>query len=125
MGLYSLSAAERLKSRKAIELLFEKGASLYKHPLKVIYSIREADVIPVAFACSVSKRKFRNAVDRNRIKRLIREAFRLDALALRENCLRNEKRIDLIFIFTGSELPDFELLRQSMSILLKQLTSKI
>ena len=71
---------ERLDSRKQIEMLFGGGGSLSMaaFPLRVVYTIKErarADV-PAQLLVSVSKRHFKHAVDRNRVKRQIREAYR-------------------------------------------------
>ena len=70
---------EKLKSKKQIDLLFKEGRSVVAFPLRVKYqflSVAEARA-PVQAGVSVSKKSFRHAVDRNRIKRLIREAYRL------------------------------------------------
>ena len=72
----TLSKEEKLKSRKLIEKLFVEGDSLKEYPLRLKYlRIRdENNSIKVAF--SVPKRNFKLAVDRNRIKRLLRESYR-------------------------------------------------
>jgi ribonuclease P protein component len=72
----TLSKEEKLKSRKLIEKLFIEGDSLKEYPLRLKYlKIRdENNSVKVAF--SVPKRNFKLAVDRNRIKRLLRESYR-------------------------------------------------
>ncbi|MCB0472983.1 MAG: ribonuclease P protein component [Flavobacteriaceae bacterium] len=68
---------ERLKNSRDIELLFDKGKSMTAYPLRMVYLKNELDTeYPVKVAFSVSKRKMRKAVDRNRLKRQMREAFR-------------------------------------------------
>ena len=78
MGKFSFRKAERLSKEKDIQELFEKGSSFYLFPFKVL-------TLPVEVAgpfhqvlISVSRRNFKKAVDRNRIKRQIREAYRLN-----------------------------------------------
>ncbi len=73
------SKKERLKSKKQIEALFNKGRSVTAFPLRLIYleTIFDDDV-KIKTGVSVSKRLHKNAVDRNKIKRLLREAYRLN-----------------------------------------------
>lgn len=85
--MQTFSKQERLSSVKDIETLFKKGKSLFVFPLKVVFISKKIDdtteenqqkVIPPArLLISVSKRNFKKAVDRNRIKRQIREGYRL------------------------------------------------
>jgi ribonuclease P protein component len=77
---YTFSRQERLKSRKTIGRLFTEGKSYIAYPLRVVWMPLDnpaEDTPPVQMAVSVSKRFFKTAVDRNRMKRLIREAYRL------------------------------------------------
>ena len=77
---YTLNKDDRLKSRKAIEYLFKEGKSFSIFPLRVLYTINAASEKPtnnLRAGFSVSTRNFKKAVDRNRIKRLLREAYRL------------------------------------------------
>ena len=68
---------EHLKSKKLIEQLFKEGSSITEQPIKLIYLPSEHRAnIPVCIAITVSKKKFALAVDRNRIKRRMREAYR-------------------------------------------------
>jgi ribonuclease P protein component len=75
---------EKLKSKKIIKDLFEKGSSFYLYPFKV-YFIKNSEADTTAapqLLFSVSKRNFKRAVKRNRIKRLLREAYRINKPAL-------------------------------------------
>ena len=71
---------ERLKSKKLIGKLFEEGKSIKKYPFRLIYLIQDKNSfkIKTQASFSVPKRNFKKAVDRNRIKRLIKEAYRLE-----------------------------------------------
>ena len=68
---------EKLKSRKTIDLLFSKGKSVSKYPLRLVYMpLDQADGIPIKKGVSVSKKYFKHAVDRNYFKRVLRETYR-------------------------------------------------
>lgn len=107
---HTLGKAERLKSRKLIEQLFEQGKSFSVFPLRIIYMPINNDGIPLKTGFSVSTRYFKKAVDRNRIKRQMREAYRLQKLQLL-HCLKNlQKSYALFFIYAGNEMPDYDTL---------------
>ena len=72
----TLGKKERLKSQKLIGRLFEEGISIKIFPFRLIYIVTEKPLLQSSF--SVPKRNFKKAVDRNRIKRLIKEAYRLE-----------------------------------------------
>ena len=75
--MLSFKKEERLCSQKLIEQLFHKGSSFFSHPFKIIWlPAKLQSTLPVQVCISVPKRKFKKAVDRNRVKRLIREAYR-------------------------------------------------
>ncbi|MEI9919735.1 MAG: ribonuclease P protein component [Bacteroidota bacterium] len=83
MGKYSLKKKERLSRETSIKDLFENASSFYFHPFKVLYLPHPdpgSTTNQVLF--SVSKRQFKRAVDRNTIKRRLREAYRLNKSAL-------------------------------------------
>ncbi|MES1226963.1 MAG: ribonuclease P protein component, partial [Bacteroidota bacterium] len=78
---FTLGKKERLKSRKSIEQLFNEGKSFAVSPCRVFYMILPFNATStsfiVQFGAGVSTKNFKKAVDRNRIKRLVREAYRL------------------------------------------------
>ncbi len=76
---------------------------------------------PVLFGVGVSKRYFKKAVDRNRIKRLTRESYRHRQQAIKELLAAKNAKLDLFFIFTGKELPDLELCGQGVNAALAKL----
>jgi ribonuclease P protein component len=95
----TLSKEEKLKSRKLIEKLFIEGDSLKEYPLRLKYlKIRdENNSVKVAF--SVPKRNFKLAVDRNRIKRLLRESYRKNKVVFVEGLMGE---YILMFMYTDS-----------------------
>ncbi len=75
---FTLGKEERLKSRKLIGRLYSEGEYIKKFPLKMVYLQTEhTSKYPTQVGVSVPKRLFKRAVDRNRIKRLLRESYRL------------------------------------------------
>lgn len=75
---FTLGKEERLKSRKLIGKLYAEGKSIKTFPLRMVYMQTEhTSQFPVQVGVSVPKRNFKRAVDRNRIKRLLRESYRL------------------------------------------------
>ncbi len=74
---FTLGKLERLKSKKLIEKLYKDGISIKSYPLRIVYLQTEhTSSFPAQVGVSVSKRNFKHAVDRNRIKRLLRESYR-------------------------------------------------
>lgn len=75
----SYPAAEKLKSKKIIDLLFTEGKSVGKYPLRLVYIAHDfEDDVPLKMGVSVSKKYFKKAVDRNYYKRVLRECYRLN-----------------------------------------------
>ncbi len=71
--------SEKLKSQKAIDLLFSEGKSVSKYPLRLVYRKMETHQDEtLKFGVSVSKKYFKRAVDRNYFKRVLRETYRLN-----------------------------------------------
>jgi len=80
---------EKLKSRKQIKKLFTEGFSLSKYPLRLVYLEAKKSENPFQISVSVSKKHFKRAVDRNYLKRILRETYRLNQYLLKENRGKN------------------------------------
>ena len=110
---------EKLKSKKLIETLFAEGKSCSKYPLRVVYATVDfEDDVSLKVGVSVSKRNFKKAVDRNRIKRLIRETYRLNKHIIFNNL---EQKYVCMFLYLGKEKPEFKSLNKKMEGLLHDL----
>jgi ribonuclease P protein component len=125
-AIYTYHKTEKLKSRKLLQELFAQGKSLQVFPLKVFYMyLPEAAVENVQAGVGVSARNFRKAVDRNRIKRLLRECYRLNKLPLYATVEQKNKRIALFFLYTGKELPAYSLLEEKMKLAITKLQDNL
>ena len=69
----------------------------------------------------VSNRNFKKAVDRNRVKRVVRECYRLQKNPLNEQLLKSGYTLDLFLIYTARELPDFLVLKEKLQLILSRL----
>lgn len=112
----TLGKKERIKGDKRINSLFTQGESFISYPLRIVYCKRELseDNPPVAMMVSVSKKKFKRAVKRNRIKRLVREAFRLNKKGFTGICHQYNTGIDIAFLYLKNELCDYGEIEKAM-----------
>lgn len=114
---FRLLKTEKLKSKKAIQLLFEKGSSNTTFPLKVFYlEGHDASINQVAFVAS--KRNMKRAIDRNRIKRQVREAYRLNKHLLKTN---NGSKFALLFLYISKDKLPYSTIEGAMKSLLKKI----
>jgi ribonuclease P protein component len=121
-GANSFGKEEKLKSRKLINQVFAEGKAVSVTPLRLVYiqPTTEMDV-PVKVGVTVSSRNFKKAVDRNRIKRLLREAYRLNKTELIDQSTKTGKQLAAFIIYTDKVLPEFSLINQKMQVILAKL----
>jgi len=129
---FTYGRQERLKSRKLIEQLFREGRSLAVAPFRVYYLLNKKEGVndkaaPAIVQCGfgVSSRQFKKAVDRNRVKRVAREAWRTQKQALVDAMAARPEQLALFFIYTGKELPDFALVKEKTAVIVNKLTAII
>lgn len=116
---YTLGRHERIKSRKKIELLFREGKHLNLYPVNISYLFTEEKGLQVGVGAG--KRYFKKAVHRNKIKRLLRESWRLQKNELDQNMNEVQKGLAVFMIYTGKEIPSFS----EISILVKQVIERL
>lgn len=122
----TLGRSERLKSEKGIGELFEKGYSLSSHPVRLVYlKNNHSDNTCIKTGFSVPKKNFKRAVDRNYLKRLMRESFRRNKHLLSFTTNSNPPSLDIMLIFQGKLSVDFTTIDNSITVLLKKLNQKI
>lgn len=114
---------EKLKSKLLIEQLFTEGKAVSAYPLRMIYLKTEFDDdTQFKTGVSVSKRNFKKAVDRNRIKRLLREAYRLNKTVYFNNILSSYA---LMILYLGNDGTDFASVDTKMKQLLDAFSKKV
>ena len=100
---------QRLKSVLTLERVFAEGEKIKAFPILARHTESTFDAeVPFQVATTVSKRRFRKAVSRNRIKRLMREAWRLEKHRLEENWSKGDKQGAIVLIYVGNKIPTFE-----------------
>lgn len=123
---YGFPHGEKLKSVVRIDKLFSKGKSFWVFPCTVYYRIAGAEEIPASqILVSVGKHYFRHAVDRNRMKRLLREAYRLNKQSLMKAVEDTGLNFNVGLVFKSRNLIDFATVENSMRNILQQLESII
>ena len=119
---------ERLCSRKTIDFLFTANdkVKFTEFPFMVIAkeSVNEDQKFPAQMMVSVSKRKIRLAVNRNLMKRRMKEAYRLHKNEFYESLKSQNKELILCFIFLGNKPVSYELIEQKIIVLLNRLTEQ-
>jgi len=120
---FTFNKKDRLKSKKLIDQLFKEGKSVTVYPLRMVYiGTTFDDGSKVKAGVSVSKRGFKRAVDRNRIKRLLRESYRLN----KSNYFNNiTTPFALMILYIGKDKPTFGQVETQMDQLFKKFISKI
>lgn len=117
---YTFPRQERLRNIKLIEKLFEQGRTLMAFPLKMVFLKNEESLnFPIQATFSVSRKKFRLAIHRNKLKRLMREAYRLNKYILFQN--KEHTTLAIMFIYMSDELLPYKNIESAMNKLLRKL----
>jgi len=123
---FTLNRSESLKSHKLIRLLFDKGQSEFVYPFKILYTDTVPDASqPLLYLISVSKRKFKTAVSRNRIKRIFRESYRKQKHPLQQWLAENKMNLALAFIYVGDKEMEQAALEERLRLGLNHLLQKL
>jgi ribonuclease P protein component len=123
MGKQTFSKDERLSSRKLIVQVAKEGKSFLVHPFKVIALDTALDTtFPAQVMMTAPKKRFQRAVDRNRIKRLMREAWRKNKHMLYTALTEQNKKLAIMLIYVGAELPEYKLTEDKIILILQRLS---
>lgn len=113
---FTFPKSERLHSKKLIEELFTEGSYFYLYPFRISFLPKKDEISSSQVLFSVSKKKFKSAVKRNRIKRLMKEAYRLN----KHQIINSHYLIG--FVYTSDEMPEFKFINKRIEKALKKLS---
>lgn len=123
--MHTFSRIERLKSRNTISRLFREGQSFVAYPLRVVWLPADPAASPegakAQVAVSVSKRSFKTAVSRNRVKRLIREAYRLHKQELYRKIAPWDQVLALMLVYIPKEELPFAAVEEGIVKMIRKL----
>lgn len=123
MAKYTYSNIEKLKSKKTIELLFKEGVSVSEFPLRLVFlKTSFDDGSQFKTGVSVSKKNFKTAVARNRVKRLLREAYRLNKDSFFNNFTT---QYAFMILYIGKTEPTLPFLEAKMKSLFVRFREKV
>ena len=122
----TLHKGERLDKKKIIEKMFAGGSRSFSvFPLRVVYLPVEELEADASILISVSKRRFKRAVKRNRVKRQIREAYRVNKHELLNILVERKCRLAIAFIYLSDQLVESSIIEDRMRIALVRITEKM
>lgn len=117
---------EHLCGEIRINKLFSNGKAFIVYPLRVVYSVEQNSTdVPVKVLVSVPKKRFKRAVKRNRLKRLMRETYRLNKSILTEKCIEKNFAVQVAFNYVSDDEMDFKAIQSKMQLALQRIADKI
>ena len=119
--MFSFNKSEHLCGETRINQLFAEGKAFIVYPVRVVYMFKSEDIPAVKVLVSVPKKKFKRAVARNRLKRLMRESYRLNKTSLLAFCSEKQLSLQIAFCFVGNEITDFQTIDSKMKIALEKI----
>lgn len=124
---FTFKKEERVTGKKRIETLFAHGRSFISYPFRIVFYTYEcaAAPAPVSILISIPKKRLKRATDRNRMKRLVREAYRLNKTLFRDDLLPENHRMDVAFIYVKDELAGYEVVEKSVCKSLREISNKL
>lgn len=117
--MFSFKKEERLSKKKLIQELFDRGSSFYLHPFKVFFLNSDSSEVNQVLI-SVPKTNFKKAVNRNTIKRRIREGYRLN-----KSILTSGKKFLIAYIYSAKEIMPSASIHQKIVLSLKKITERL
>ncbi len=127
---FTYKKKDKLKSRKQLQFLFSKGTAITMHPIRLLYTIEkaEAGIFPnglLQAGVGATSRQFRKAVQRNKVKRLLREGYRLEKPNFTNSISLTNTRLNLFFLYLDANLQTQQQIQATIKLLLQKLSDKL
>jgi ribonuclease P protein component len=124
--MYSFCKEERLCSKKSIGLLLAEGNKYFQYPFSVKWiELSETERYSAQLLTVVAKRYFKKAVDRNKIKRFIREAYRRNKEILSVSLKEKNKNIALMLLYNGRKIESYQEVETKITLILQFLAGSV
>ncbi|HPJ44841.1 MAG TPA: ribonuclease P protein component [Tenuifilaceae bacterium] len=124
---FGLPKSRILRSKKAIDELFSKGKWNTHYPVKVIYLVKkeEMDNIGVSVLFVVPKKKFKRAVDRNLLRRRMKEVYRIRNRVVHEFCVEKKTSVNIAFLYVSDRIENFTTIQKSIYTLMDSILKNL
>lgn len=127
---FTYQKKDKLKSRKQLQFLFSKGTAITMHPIRLLYTIEkaEAGIFPnglLQAGVGAPSRQFRKAVQRNKVKRLLREGYRLEKPNFTNSISLTNTRLNLFFLYLDANVQTQQQIQATINLILQKLADKL
>ena len=127
---FTYQKKDKLKSRKQMQFLFSKGTAITIHPIRLLYTIEkeEAGIFSnglLQAGVGAPSRQFRKAVQRNKVKRLLREGYRLEKPNFTNSISITNTRLNLFFLYVDAHVQTQQEIQATIKLLLQKLADKL
>ena len=128
--IFTYQKKDKLKSRKQMQFLFSKGTAITIHPIRLLYTIEkeEAGIFSnglLQAGVGAPSRQFRKAVQRNKVKRLLREGYRLEKPNFTNSISITNTRLNLFFLYVDANVQTQQQIQATIKLLLQKLADKL
>ena len=128
--IFTYQKKDKLKSRKQMQFLFSKGTAITMHPIRLLYTIEkeEAGIFSnglLQAGVGAPSRQFRKAVQRNKVKRLLREGYRLEKPNFTNSISITNTRLNLFFLYVDANVQTQQQIQATIKLLLQKLSDKL
>jgi len=127
---FTYQKKDKLKSRKQMQFLFSKGTAITMHPIRLLYTIEKGEVGIFSngllqAGVGAPSRQFRKAVQRNKVKRLLREGYRLEKPNFTNSINLTNTRLNLFFLYLDAHVQTQQQIQATINLILQKLADKL
>tara|TARA_Y100000766_G_scaffold231608_1_gene205715 strand:- start:183 stop:554 length:372 start_codon:yes stop_codon:yes gene_type:complete len=123
--MFSFYKQERLNNKKRINKLFSSGKFFFQEPFQIYWLETKQEKSIIELLVSVPKKNIKLAVNRNIIKRMVKEAYRLNKKALYEQVNREKKSFSVAIIYMNNKIPSYFYVEKKIKLILERFTTII